>query len=86
MWWNFVGRTHEEIVKFRAQWQAEIGAEPGDATVKRFGEFPDGEPAAAACPGVAHRQAAAPRLSATQAHGKDNECPWRQSLNGCGAR
>jgi redox-sensitive bicupin YhaK (pirin superfamily) len=50
MWWNFVGRTHEEIVKFRAQWQAEIGAEPGDTAVKRFGEFPDGEPAALPAP------------------------------------
>ncbi|GAB3581202.1 pirin family protein [Calidifontibacter terrae] len=28
MWWNFVGRTHEEIVQFRQEWQA------GDA---RFG-------------------------------------------------
>ncbi|UFU08030.1 pirin family protein [Ruania halotolerans] len=26
MWWNFVGRSHEEIVSFRAAWQAEIGA------------------------------------------------------------
>jgi quercetin 2,3-dioxygenase len=23
MWWNFVGRTHEEIVGFRADWQSE---------------------------------------------------------------
>ncbi|HEY7717436.1 MAG TPA: pirin-like C-terminal cupin domain-containing protein, partial [Pedococcus sp.] len=23
MWWNFVGRTHEEIEAFRAEWQAE---------------------------------------------------------------
>jgi redox-sensitive bicupin YhaK (pirin superfamily) len=22
MWWNFVGRSHEEIVQFRSQWQA----------------------------------------------------------------
>ena len=44
MWWNFVGRTHEEVVKYRQQWQAEIGAEPGDGSAKRFGEFPDGEP------------------------------------------
>jgi hypothetical protein len=22
MWWNFVGRSHEEIVAFRDQWQA----------------------------------------------------------------
>ena len=27
MWWNFVGRTHEEIVQFRARYQAEIGVE-----------------------------------------------------------
>lgn len=27
MWWNFVGRTHEEIVAFRARYQAEIGVE-----------------------------------------------------------
>ncbi|MEO6529533.1 MAG: pirin family protein [Specibacter sp.] len=27
MWWNFVGRTHEEILAFRHAWQAEIGAE-----------------------------------------------------------
>ncbi len=24
MWWNFVGRSHEEIAEFRAQWQAQI--------------------------------------------------------------
>ena len=23
MWWNFVGRTHEEIAAFREAWQAE---------------------------------------------------------------
>ena len=23
MWWNFVGRTHEEIERFRAEWQGE---------------------------------------------------------------
>lgn len=31
MWWNFVGRGHEEIVAFREAWQREIGAEPGSA-------------------------------------------------------
>lgn len=44
MWWNFVGRTHEEVAEYRRQWQAEIGAEPGDTTSKRFGDFPAGEP------------------------------------------
>jgi hypothetical protein len=29
MWWNFVGRTHEEIVAFREEWQAQI-APSGD--------------------------------------------------------
>ncbi|WP_281873002.1 pirin family protein [Brachybacterium paraconglomeratum] len=27
MWWNFVGRSHEEIEAFRARYQAEIGVE-----------------------------------------------------------
>ena len=26
MWWNFIGRSHEEIVEYRRQWQAEISA------------------------------------------------------------
>ncbi|MCE7001152.1 pirin family protein [Saccharothrix sp. S26] len=36
MWWNFVGRSHEEIAHFRAQWQAEsdrfghVEGYPGD--------------------------------------------------------
>ncbi|WP_340537019.1 pirin family protein [Nocardioides sp. GXZ039] len=25
MWWNFVGRTHEEIVEFRRAWQQQVG-------------------------------------------------------------
>jgi redox-sensitive bicupin YhaK (pirin superfamily) len=24
MWWNFIGRSHEEVTAFRAQWQAEV--------------------------------------------------------------
>jgi redox-sensitive bicupin YhaK (pirin superfamily) len=28
MWWNFVARTHDEIVQYRADWQAEIGTSP----------------------------------------------------------
>ena len=24
MWWNFIGRTHDEIVDFRRQWQADV--------------------------------------------------------------
>ena len=26
MWWNFVGRTHDEVVAFREEWQAQITA------------------------------------------------------------
>ena len=26
MWWNFVGRSHEEIVAFREEWQRQISA------------------------------------------------------------
>ncbi|HEY7813840.1 MAG TPA: pirin family protein [Nakamurella sp.] len=38
MWWNFIGRTHDEVVGFRTQWQSEVaafadGASPGT----RFG-------------------------------------------------
>ena len=34
MWWNFVGRSHEEVVAYRAEWQAQItadGAVVGDS-------------------------------------------------------
>jgi redox-sensitive bicupin YhaK (pirin superfamily) len=27
MWWNFVGRTHDEVVQARAEWQAAIAGE-----------------------------------------------------------
>ncbi len=27
MWWNFVGRSHEEIVAFRGEWQDQITAD-----------------------------------------------------------
>jgi redox-sensitive bicupin YhaK (pirin superfamily) len=38
MWWNFVGRAHEEIVAYRAAWQAEaLGSGTVDA---RGGRFP----------------------------------------------
>ncbi|MDO5645945.1 MAG: pirin family protein [Dermabacter sp.] len=48
MWWNFVGRSHEEIVEFRRRYQAELGfeaADPEDAgKPPLFGSFPDGQP------------------------------------------
>ncbi|MDQ1618458.1 MAG: quercetin 2,3-dioxygenase [Actinomycetota bacterium] len=44
MWWNFVGRDHDEIVAFRTEWEA---ARTGAST--RFGSVPryDGAPLAA---------------------------------------
>jgi len=36
MWWNFVGRTHEEIVEARAQWQAAIAGDASEGR-RRFG-------------------------------------------------
>ena len=35
MWWNFVGRTHEEIVAFREAWQTQVAG--GRAADGRFG-------------------------------------------------
>ncbi|MGV8913088.1 MAG: pirin family protein [Rhodoglobus sp.] len=44
MWWNFIGRSHDEIVEFRAQWQADVieGGDPDGrfGTVANF----DGHP------------------------------------------
>ncbi|MEP7162008.1 MAG: pirin family protein [Dermatophilaceae bacterium] len=44
MWWNFVGRTHEDIVQYRAQWQAQDerfgrveGYEGSEGHVSRLG-------------------------------------------------
>jgi redox-sensitive bicupin YhaK (pirin superfamily) len=35
MWWNFIGRTHEEIVEYRQRWQDDVVAAGTDAG--RFG-------------------------------------------------
>ena len=43
MWWNFIGRTHEEIVEYQHQWQREnlkFSSDPSDHPV--FG-WPQGE-------------------------------------------
>ena len=34
MWWNFIGRTHDEIEDYRRQWQAEV---TGSADAPVFG-------------------------------------------------
>lgn len=39
MWWNFVGRTHEEIVDFRTRWERERSG-TGPTGSRTFGAFP----------------------------------------------
>lgn len=47
MWWNFVGRTHDEVVTARDEWQAQVhGGPDGSSYVDgRFG-IPVGDPRA----------------------------------------
>ena len=57
MWWNFVGRSHEEVVAYRARYQAELGFEggPGDVDGEGwFGPFPDGTPDPLPAPALPH--------------------------------
>ncbi len=42
MWWNFVGRTHEEVVTARAAWQRQLVRGPGDAVVTDSQEVRNG--------------------------------------------
>jgi redox-sensitive bicupin YhaK (pirin superfamily) len=44
MWWNFIGRSHDEIVRFRTEWQADVVA--GTNPDGRFGSVSgyDGRP------------------------------------------
>ncbi|MEO7131275.1 MAG: pirin family protein [Dermatophilaceae bacterium] len=39
MWWNFIGRSHDEIADFRAQWQRER-ADRSLGGAGRYGPFP----------------------------------------------
>ena len=60
MWWNFVGRSHDEIVRWREEYQREMGFEPGPGSVaapgagerERFGPFPAGRPAPIPAPPI----------------------------------
>ncbi|WP_105565268.1 pirin family protein [Microbacterium halophytorum] len=60
MWWNFVGRGHDEIAEFRRRYQAELGFEPAhpDDAEKRplFGDFPEGQPAPLPAPALPNAQ------------------------------
>ncbi len=60
MWWNFVGRSHEDIVAFRAAWQAEalgLGPGPGMGPVAEKAYFPS---AHEGHPGSGHNYEGAP--------------------------
>jgi redox-sensitive bicupin YhaK (pirin superfamily) len=46
MWWNFIGRTHDEIAAYRAQWQAEVIGELVSSAVGAVGAV--GSPAVGA--------------------------------------
>jgi redox-sensitive bicupin YhaK (pirin superfamily) len=47
MWWNFIGRSHDEVVEFREQWQRERDlartgtADEAGGGARRYGRFPD---------------------------------------------
>ncbi|HEX4060416.1 MAG TPA: pirin-like C-terminal cupin domain-containing protein [Streptosporangiaceae bacterium] len=45
MWWNFIGRSHDDIAAYRSAWQAEIAAirPAGAAGPDPFG-LPPGDP------------------------------------------
>jgi redox-sensitive bicupin YhaK (pirin superfamily) len=44
MWWNFIGRSHDEIARYRAAWQALIGAAPGEPSGTAGFGLPAGDP------------------------------------------
>ena len=41
MWWNFIGRSHEELAAFRSEWQRQR-ADLTPGAPGRYGTFPDG--------------------------------------------
>ena len=55
MWWNFVGRSHEEIAAAREDWMAG----------RRFGAVADDPAPPLPAPGAAHHPAQGPRPHAT---------------------
>ncbi|WP_370616999.1 pirin family protein [Mumia sp. Pv 4-285] len=41
MWWNFIGRSHDEIVRFREEWMAQAHASTGGGSTDAYGPFPE---------------------------------------------
>ena len=55
MWWNFVGRSHDEVTAYRARYQAELGFESGDVEGEGwFGPFPEDTPDPLPAPALPH--------------------------------
>lgn len=56
MWWNFIGRDHDEIAEFRRRYQAELGFEPADPRDANkpaiFGPYPDDQPSPLPAPAI----------------------------------
>ena len=56
MWWNFIGRSHEEIVEYRRQWQSEVaafgGGDPAATVFGRVQDYPGDPLPAPEMPGV----------------------------------
>ena len=56
MWWNFIGRSHEEIVEYRRQWQSEVAAfttgAPADTVFGRVQNYPGDPLPAPEMPGI----------------------------------
>jgi redox-sensitive bicupin YhaK (pirin superfamily) len=56
MWWNFIGRSHQEVVEYRRQWQTEIAAfaagQPPSTAFGRVQGYPGNPLPAPEMPGV----------------------------------
>ena len=51
MWWNFVGRSHDDVVAARDRWMREIGEGVPEGE-ELFGPFPEAQPAALPAPAL----------------------------------
>ena len=40
MWWNFVGRTHDEVEQAREDWEAQAGLPDAASVASRYGLVP----------------------------------------------
>jgi redox-sensitive bicupin YhaK (pirin superfamily) len=40
MWWNFVGRTHDEVEQARSDWEAQAGLTETETAAARYGLVP----------------------------------------------